>query len=201
MSVEPNAARNTQAPAWDHTDCPGTTGCPPRCPRFFDDTGASLLVRPYKGDREALVEFYDAYPSRHRSLSLPPLTRPQIEDWVDRLVERGKNILAFDGEELIGHVAYSPREATESELVIFVAEEYHGRGLGTELCQQAIAHAAADGHTAMHLDVEVSNAPAIGLYTSCGFEEVERTDATITMELTIDESVSEKVQAPPADRL
>jgi ribosomal protein S18 acetylase RimI-like enzyme len=203
MSVEPNSGTAAAGPTWDHRSCTGTEGCPPRCPRFVDKKGASLLVRPYAGRAyEALVDFYDEYPSRHRSMSLPPLTRPQVESWLDRLLDRGNNIVAFDGDDLIGHVAYSPQDAAESELVVFIAEEYQNRGLGTELCRQAVAHAAADGQDAMRLHVDTANESAIHVYESLGFQTVEADsdDGELLMRLDLTDDVSERMQAPPAER-
>ena len=153
-----------------------------------------LEVTPYDETHfETLVDFYGEYPQRHRSMSLPPLARPQIEQWVEKLTDRGRNILAFDGERLIGHVAYSPRDGAEPELVVFIDAEYHGRGVGTELCRQAIASAIADGHDSMKLHVHSANGGAIHVYESLGFDTVDRDDDTLLMRLEIDESVRDDV--------
>ncbi|MFB6121807.1 MAG: N-acetyltransferase family protein [Halobacteriaceae archaeon] len=185
---------------WDHTNCDGTAVCPPRCPRFVDDHGAIYHVEQYTDEHfEPLVAFYEAYPERHRSMSLPPLTRRQIESWLERLVSRGKNLLVFDGTTVVGHVAYSPRDAAESELVVFVGADYQNRGLGTELCRHAIAHAAADGQSSMRLAVATDNESAIRVYTSLGFREVDRRAASIVMALDLDASRSDLEQAPAAD--
>ncbi|MEF8776820.1 MAG: GNAT family N-acetyltransferase, partial [Haloarculaceae archaeon] len=120
MSAEDPAATDI---AWDHSRCTGTAGCPPRCPRFVDRLGTPLVVRPFgQSDYGALLEFDDEYPSRHRSMSLPPLPTPVIESWLDRLVERGYHLIATHGGGLVGHVAYSPRTEPAAELVVFVDE-------------------------------------------------------------------------------
>jgi len=189
--------------AWDHTECPGTVGCPPRCPRFLDRAGAALTIRPVEaaaGDYAALRSFYEDYPHRHRSMSLPPLATAQLDAWLERLLERGRNIVAYDGDRLVGHVAYSPRDGTESELVVFVDEDYHDRGIGTELCRQAVAYAAADGHEAMVLHVGLHNDRAQHVYGHLGFRSVERNDDNVKMRLEIDAALAADLQAPPAER-
>lgn len=186
---------------WDPASCVGTAECPPRCPRFIDKYGEPILIRPFgDGDRAALISFYDEYPDTHRSMLLPPRGRTAVTAWLDRLLERGRNLLAFHNGRLVGHALYSPREATQSELLVFVDEDYHSRGIGTELCQQAIAYAAADGHEAMELRVERGNTTALGVYGRLGFQIVEEHGDNIEMRLDIDGQRTRQVQAPPAER-
>lgn len=202
MSTRSNAGANQHAPTWDHTNCTGMAECPPRCPRFVDKEGTPLLITPgADGEFETLVEFYDEYPSRDRSMSLPPLTRPQVESWVEKLIRSGQNVLAFDGDRLVGHVAYVLTEASEPELIVFIDGEYQNRGLGTELCRQAMAHAAADGHAALRLHVDADNKRALAVYEALGFEEIDRVEKRIEMRLALDSELVDSVQAPPAERL
>jgi len=206
MSNAPNAAPvgrgDVQQPSvWDHRDCTGVEGCPPRCPRFIDDTGTALRITRGAGSRrEDLVDFYDEYPPRHRSMSLPPLTRPQVESWVDKIVDRGESFLAFHQGTLVGHVAYMPTDHEEPELIVFVADEYQNRGLGTELCKQVMAHGADDGYPALRLHVSADNDSALAVYRSLGFVEVQREGKQIEMRVVLDEDLTEQVQAPPAER-
>lgn len=176
------------------SDRTGAGTHPPRSSRFVDSTGAMLRVRPFEPeDAEQLVSFYEDYPSRHRSMSLPPLARPQIEAWIEKLAERGRNLLVFDGDRLVGHAAYSPREGAEPELVVFVDDDYHGRGIGTELCRQVIAYAAADGHESIKLNVDVDNEAAVHVYESLGFYTVDHSGKRLLMRLDIDEDVKRDV--------
>ncbi|WP_302082617.1 GNAT family N-acetyltransferase [Salinibaculum rarum] len=202
MGTKSDVGASQQGLTWDHTDCAGTVGCPARCPRFVDKEGTPICITPGgEEEADALVDFYDEYPSRDRSMSLPPLTRPQIESWVDRIIDRGKSILAYHDGELVGHVAYLPADKDEPELIVFVASEYQNRGLGTELCRQAMAHAAEDDHTALTLHVDVDNQRALAVYQSLGFVEVDRKDKRIEMRLALDDETVDEVQAPPAARL
>ncbi|MBP7338194.1 GNAT family N-acetyltransferase [Niveispirillum sp.] len=49
-----------------------------------------------------------------------------------------------------------------------------GRGLGTALLRQGLAHLAAAGVTRCFLEVAVTNTAAINLYASCGFTNAGR---------------------------
>lgn len=200
MSTTPAPGEQGTA-VFDPATCTKNEHCPPRCPRFIDKHGQPLLVRPYEDSEfEALVDFYDDYPERHRSMSLPPLTRTQIEPWLDRLVSRGKNIVAFDGDELVGHVAYTPEGADEPELIVFIDEEHQNRGLGTELCRQALAYAAATDHDAVKLSVDEDNHIALAVYDSLGFEEVGQDGRLIEMKRTFEEfPVVEPIAQLPDD--
>lgn len=57
-------------------------------------------------------------------------------------------------------------------LIIGVRDELRGRGYGRRTLEFAAELAQDSGFSAMLLEVRESNAPAIGLYKSSGFEEV-----------------------------
>ncbi|SFB67859.1 Acetyltransferase (GNAT) family protein [Halobiforma haloterrestris] len=188
-------------PAWDPADCEGTTGCPPRCPRFIDKRGEPILVEPYDGDRfEGLVSMYVDYPEVHRSMGVPPVTREHIENWLERLIDRGYNVVAAHEDEIVGHAAYSPCSSLEPQFVVFVDPAYHERGIGSELCRHVIARAADNGHEALVLDVDGDNERAIHVYRRMGFETVDRSGNDLRMRLSFDEPIVETVQLPPAER-
>ncbi|SDJ49938.1 GNAT family N-acetyltransferase [Natronorubrum texcoconense] len=187
--------------AWDPTNCTGTEGCPPRCPRFIDKRGDPVLVEPYSASRfEDLVSMYVDYPQRHRSMGIPPATRARIEDWLERLLERGFTVVAVHGGRVIGHAAYSPRSSLEPQFVVFVDPAFHDRGIGSELCRHVIAVAADAGHEALVLDVDAANERAVHVYRRMGFETVERNGNDLRMRLPFDEPIVETVQLPPAER-
>ncbi len=202
MSTSSDGGAGGSALAWDHRNCTGMAECPPRCPRFADKEGTPLFITPGADSTfEALVQFYDEYPSRYRSMSLPPLTRPQVERWVGKLTEQGQNLMAFHDDRLVGHVAYLTTGESAPELIVFIDGAYQNRGLGTELCRQAMAHAAADGHSALRLHVDAENERALAVYESLGFETVDRTGDRIEMRVALNEDLVRAVQAPPAERL
>jgi len=57
---------------------------------------------------------------------------------------------------------------------VFVDWRQHGRGLGRRLTEFALAEAAALGCPRVRLTVFASNAPAVHLYRSLGFEDTGR---------------------------
>ena len=188
-------------PAWNPGTCEGTAGCPPRCPRFIDKRGAALLVEPLTpGRREALVSMYEGYPDAHRSMGLPPVRRARVEEWLERLTERGTNFIARDGDRVVGHAAYSPDSSLEPQFIVFVDPDYHDRGIGSELCRQLIAYAADAGHEALVLDVDAANERAVYVYRRMGFEVIERKGSDLRMRLSFDEPIVDVVQLPPAER-
>ncbi|MEO5774243.1 MAG: GNAT family N-acetyltransferase [Sphingomicrobium sp.] len=64
--------------------------------------------------------------------------------------------------------------AGEAELLLIaVAREDQGRGIGRGLLDRFIADAQAAGATKVHLEVRENN-PAIGMYRSAGFQQVGR---------------------------
>ncbi|MFC7045891.1 GNAT family N-acetyltransferase [Halobacteriaceae archaeon GCM10025711] len=183
--------------AWDHSGCEGTPYCPPRCPRFVDKYGAALIVRPLEpADRDQLVAMYLDFPHEHRSMGLPPANRKQVERWVDRLVERGRNFVAVD-DAVVGHAVYSPTTADVPEFAVFVHPDSHDLGIGSELTRHAIAYAASEGHEALCLDVQRDNHRAIHVYRRLGFEEVESPGVDVTMRLSLSHPTAAQVQLAP----
>ncbi|SDQ22413.1 GNAT family N-acetyltransferase [Natronobacterium texcoconense] len=188
-------------PAWDPSQCAGTTGCPPRCPRFIDKHGEPVLVQPYEPTRfDALVSMYVDYPEAHRSMGIPPVTRDRIEGWLERLIDRGYNVVAVHEGSVVGHAAYSPCSSLEPQFIVFVDPADHERGIGSELCRHVIAYAADDGREALVLDVDAANERAVHVYRRMGFETVDRAGNDLRMRLSFDEPVVERVQLPPAER-
>lgn len=188
-------------PAWDPSSCEGTAGCPPRCPRFVDADGEALLVEPLS-DRhlEGLLAMYEGYPAEHRSMGLPPVTRDHIAEWIADLRERGTNLIARDGDRILGHAAYSPASSDEPHFVVYVDPDALERGIGSELTRQAIAYADADGHDALVLDVDAANERAVHVYRKLGFAVCTRRGDDVRMRLSFEEPIVEAVALAPADR-
>lgn len=75
---------------------------------------------------------------------------------------------------------------------IFVEDDYRGQGHARNIMARLIDHAAASGHREVYLKVESHNTPAIALYVSLGFVEIDRHHvvkecpaAIITMSLSL----------------
>lgn len=188
----------TACDAWDSGSCSGTPYCPPRCPRFVDDAGTPLVVRPVRADdRAALLAMYDDVEGDSRTMGIPPIDREVRVDWLDSLLETGWNLLALDGDRVVGHVAVAPVADPEPDLVVFVRRSFRGRGVGTELLQQLVAYAVAGEYEALGLDVAPDNERAQAVYESLGFEPVGRGVGRVTMRLALSEGVAGAVTGPP----
>jgi len=76
--------------------------------------------------------------------------------------------------EITGCAAVCPRENGRCELKrLFVREAWQGRGLGRELVRLSLQQAKRAGHSHMCLDTLDKLAPAIALYKSMGFREID----------------------------
>ena len=185
---------------WDNGECSGTPYCPPRCPRFVDKEGASWTIRPAReDDADGLDELYAAFGPADRAQGIPPAVDHKRRSWVEMLLDEGHNIVAEGRDRLVGHVVYTPVEDAQPELAVFVHPEFHDRGIGTELCKQIAAAAAADGREALELHVERTNSAAIAVYRRIGFEVVDD-DHSMRMVLPLDEPITTTVGAPPVER-
>ncbi|EMA08612.1 GNAT family N-acetyltransferase [Haloferax denitrificans] len=180
---------------WDASHCVGTPYCPPRCPRFVSETDRPLVVRPYDAaDRDALAEMYRDYDPAARSMGLPPADEAHIAAWLSNLVERGRNFVAVADEGIVGHAAYVASDDPEPELAVFVHQDSHDRGIGTELCRHALADAADADREALVLHVAPENQRAVHVYRELGFEAVPAPSADTKMRLDLGSPV------PPAAR-
>jgi len=185
---------------WDSSECPGTKFCQARCPRFVDKEGASWTLRTaHEEDADRLAEMYAAFGAADRAQGIPPAVDHRRQSWVEMLLEEGHNIVAEGPNGLVGHVVYTPTDADQPELAVFVHPDFHDRGIGTELCKHVAAAAADAGREALELHVERSNRAAISVYQRIGFEVVDG-DHDMRMVLPLDDSVAASVRAPPAEQ-
>jgi ribosomal protein S18 acetylase RimI-like enzyme len=53
-----------------------------------------------------------------------------------------------------------------------VIPELRGRGYGREILARTIAELRAEGWQHIRIEVETENVNALGLYRSCGFQEI-----------------------------
>lgn len=186
---------------WDNSDCVGTPYCPPRCPRFTNKEKEALIARPYRSeDFETLVDMYEDLDSYSRTMGLPPSGRPQIENWLLNLMDRGWGLVAHRGDRIVGHVAATPEDSASPEIVIFVHQDVRDLGIGTELMKQLLAYAADKNHARLSLEVSSGKERAISVYENIGFAVVESTLRELQMEISLENSIAERVQRPPAER-
>lgn len=83
-------------------------------------------------------------------------------------------LVAEEDGKLVGYVG-SQSVAPESDLMnLAVAPEARGRGIARELMLELMRRLHERGMQTLTLEVRVSNAPAIALYTKLGFTQIGR---------------------------
>jgi GNAT superfamily N-acetyltransferase len=173
----------------------------PAPPRTVEDKeGATIELRAYEGDegaREALRAMYDDFDAEDRAQGIPPSRPSKLRDWLDRILEpQCLNVLAWDGDEVVGHATLVPENGVESpyELAIFVLQSHQGRGIGTALMESVLGYGAAAGVEKVWLTVERWNHAAVSLYQSIGFETTDAESFELEMAIRLqpdDEAESE----------
>lgn len=119
--------------AWQPSDCEGTAGCPPRCPRFVTPDGTAILIEPQNPDPAACAA------------GLSPVS--------SSLTGPGDQILAASSsEEVIGYAWLQPGEDGTRRVQISVPSRLHDGMLPAELARQAIAYAISDGASRLLVD-------------------------------------------------
>lgn len=83
-------------------------------------------------------------------------------------------VVAMDGKNVAGYVGSQSVLGWADMMNLAVAPEYRRAGVGERLVNELIDHLKENQVTCLTLEVRVSNAPAINLYTKLGFNEVGR---------------------------
>jgi len=200
-AVDETGEEGAACSAWDNSRCEGTVYCQARCPRAYDDDGRPYIVRSLEDDdADALLEMYDAMDGEMTTLGLPPRTRERCERWLDGLAENGLNFVADIDGQIVGHVAAAPADDRNPELVVFLHPDYRGRGIGTELLKQLVAHVDERGADSLRLTVASGNRRAIHVYDNLGFDVADRLRKELEMTLDLDGELARRVKQPPAQR-
>ncbi|WP_424005069.1 GNAT family N-acetyltransferase (plasmid) [Haloarcula salina] len=159
-----------------------------------------MIRRFDEDDLDGLVEMYASLGAESRTMGIPPADEDALRRWLTAIVSDGWSLLATRDDRIVGHAAVIPEGDSEPEFVVFVLDGQRGRGIGTELVRQVLAYAEGRDHERLVLDVSPENERAITVYQNVGFETVERTGMSRTMELPLAKPVVEECQRPPADR-
>lgn len=132
--------------------------------------GRKLEVRAYgPEDFAALVEMYKTFEPKRIAQGLPATDVPRIANWIDKLQQKSRSLLAWDGKRICGHAILCPIDQARVEFTIFVHQDFREIGLGTALTRQALKFANDMGFEEVLLTTEHSNFRAVSLYKKIGF--------------------------------
>lgn len=139
--------------------------------KFTDREERDIEIRRYDGDLEALVDMYLDFDPEDRAQGIPPTQEKGIREWLDALLaDDCVNVIAWDGDDPVGHATLVSDEHGASELAIFVLRAYQEAGIGTQLIEALLGAGRAEGITRVWLTVERWNTAAVALYKKVGFE-------------------------------
>lgn len=193
--------QNEVCTGWDHSECKGTSYCPPRCPKFLSSKNIDYICRPYRvDDRESLLSMYNGIEDQNRAQGLPPKSDKELSAWVDELIENGWNIVAIKDDQVVGHVSTTPVATSEPEIIIFVRNEFQNEGIGTELLKQIVAYALEGNYENLNLYVSKTNSAALSVYKDLGFELVDESGFIVEMKYSIGNSENLQFLRAPGDR-
>jgi len=159
----------------------------PTPPREFTDAGGREIAirRAGSGEVDALCGMYLGFDPADRAQGIPPVEEAQIREWLGSVLAGDTfNVVAWHGEQAVGHATLVPDETGAYELAIFVLREYQGARIGTELVRSLLGWARTEGVESVWLTVERWNEAAIRLYRRVGFEITDR--QSFEMEMSID---------------
>ena len=154
-----------------------------------DKQGIAYRVREYHPtDLDDLQRFYEEFNPKRAAQGLPPAEPERIRSWLSSILATGVHMLAFDGDDLIGHGFVVPTSRPGiGEYAVFLREDLRGRGLGTELNRSVMDAGRRAGYKGIWLTVEPTNRAAIRSYEKVGLRFIPRTifstEAEMEMEL------------------
>ncbi len=154
----------------------------------IDKDGLAFELGPAgEGDGPALKNMYDRFSPKAVAQGLPPEGDEQRRVWVEGLLNDAENLLARQGDRVVGHCALIPDHGRgDAEYIIFVDKQYRNKGLGTVLTGDILELAKALGLKLIWLCVAVTNFPAVRLYQKSGFRFVDHDCIDRTMHLRME---------------
>lgn len=133
-------------------------------------SGKTFQVREYTlQDFRPLAEMYKSFEPKRVAQGLPPPDLPRIAQWLDRLQQKSRALLIWDGQRVVAHAILCPISDAAVEFTIFVHQAYRCMGLGTGLTRVAVAFCRQCGFAEVMLTTELSNLAALRVYRRVGF--------------------------------
>ena len=154
------------------------------------------IQRALPEDAQALLDYLRRIGGESDNLSFGaeglPFTVEQEADFIRSHQGESKSILLVvkDGDVIVGNGSLDvlPRRMSHrAELGISVIRDYWGKGIGSMLMNEMIAHAQKVGLDGISLEVRTDNTRAISLYRKFGFEKI----ATYPGYMKIDDTLAD----------
>jgi GNAT superfamily N-acetyltransferase len=158
----------------------------PTPPRGFTDAEDRNIVtrRVDSSAIDDLQAMYLDFDPEDRAQGVPPVKEDAIREWLESVVaEDCLNVVAYHGDDAVGHAMLVPDTTGAFELAIFVLRSYQGALIGTELVRSLLGWGQEEGITRVWLSVERWNDPAVRLYEKVGFETTD--SASFELEMAI----------------
>lgn len=142
---------------------------------------AIIIRKAVPEDAQALLDYLRRIGGESDNLSFGaeglPFTVEQEADFIRSHQGDSKSILfvAKDGDTIVGNGSLDvlPRRMCHrAELGISVVRDYWGKGIGSMLMNELIAHGKNVGLGGISLEVRTDNTRAISLYKKFGFEKI-----------------------------
>lgn len=130
---------------------------------------------------EYLTWFVETAIRRH-NIDLPPITGPNIREYVQTVIDEYTSIHASEGiiymldsdGQAVGMGALKRLEDSVGELKrMYIHPEYRGQGYGTALLQKLIAKGRELGYATLRLDTADFMTTAHQMYRSAGFTDID----------------------------
>lgn len=126
-------------------------------------------------DYPSLYEMYLHFSPKPASQGLPPEDPETCRNWLKNLLKIGFNLLAWRGNQVIGHAVLIPDPKGKSgEFIVFIDQNNRNLGIGTELTRLTLEKSKHLGFESVWLTVPLTNFIAIKLYKKFGFEYLDR---------------------------
>ena len=138
--------------------------------------GARVLLRPaVAADVEGLIQMYSqASPEDLRTLRDNVSDPDVIRYWVENLdYSRVLPILAVVNNQIVGNATLHRKGGPDrhvGEVRIYLAKDYRGRGLGTEMIKTLIDLARKEGLHQLRAEVFASSPKVVRAFEGLGFE-------------------------------
>jgi len=137
--------------------------------------GKTVLIRDYQlADKEAFIKFYESLSAEALRWAMPPYTRERLESgWLSNL-QNLIILIALHENHIVGHAQIfkypNPRRKDIGDLLIYLHQDFHNKGLGTALLAELVQLAKREDLHRIGLHVVADNKPAVHLYEKFGFK-------------------------------